>query len=202
MSTPRPSLVFRKKGFLNVSLDRLSLELGLDDWDFLLVGDGSGVSWEMGAGWACVVVGRIPGIRPIRKVIGGGWSDGTVNIAELSAYMQALHFIDANHAELAKEKLNRNLLRVAILTDSEVVAKSYQNGQTYSGPLAPLWAAIRVFETRGYVLQFRHIPRISIALNWVADKLASGFRVAAQNSAKVPLARRGLIQDLADLNPG
>lgn len=186
----------------NFSLDRLTRELNLPEWDFLLVGDGSGCDWNIGAGWACLINGRVSGWPPYRKLVAGGWSDGTNNIAELSAYFQALYFIDANLGKLYREKLNRSVLQVAIVTDSQFLVDSYRQQATTTGSLAPLWSGIRMFEMRGYALHFRHIPRLSITQNWAVDKVAGEARLRMQEEVENPVCRHGVEQNLDELNPG
>ena len=186
----------------NFNLDRLILELGLPECQFVLIGDGSGSQWNIGAGWSCIVNGRVPGWPPYRKLLAGAWSAGTNNIAELTAYFQALYFIDATLGKAVREKMNRAVLDVAIVTDSEFVVDSYRRQQTTTGALAPIWAGIRMFEMRGYTLHFRHVPRLSITQNWATDHVSREARIRMEEEVRKPLFRKGVEQDLYELNPG
>lgn len=179
VSTPRFRL--REKLRSNLSLSRLLRELGLPPSDVILVGDGSGTgSWTMGAGWACAVINTISNERIL---VAGGWSCGSVMIAELSAYLQGLMTFEALYGAATRKYLGRNIT-VTILTDNQAITQQHHtafSGLRTGGDCNPIWAALReLCRSGGYILRFQHIPRVSIALNHVCDELAGQARKTNQ----------------------
>ena len=60
-----------------------------DEHDLFLFGDGSGLSWEIGGGFATFIVDRN---KQLRKHLIGARTLTTVNRMELSAYTEALSY--------------------------------------------------------------------------------------------------------------
>jgi len=176
-----PKFRLRDKLRSNLPLKRLLRELGLPESDVVLVGDGSGTgSWTMGAGWACAIVSPVVDFR---ELVAGGWSCGSVIVAELSAYLQGLMTFEAKQGDDIRRRLGRNI-SVTILTDNQAITQQHGTAftqQKVGGDCGPIWAALReLCRSGGYTLRFQHIPRVSIALNHVCDLLASQARKANQ----------------------
>lgn len=157
-------------------------ELQLPVPDVLLIGDGSGSgAWTMGAGWACAVVDLNTNQR---EVVCGSWSAGSVMIAELSACLQGLMTYEARFGDETRHRLGRPAV-VQVLTDNQGIVMQHTvafSGRTVRGDCIPIWAALKeLCRTGQYVLKFRHIPRLSVMLNHVCDRLALKARETAQS---------------------
>lgn len=140
-------------------------------WDLLLFGDGSGLGWEKGGGFASVLFDSRLGIR---SHLIGAQTLTTVNRMELSAYVQAL----AYHFEfLLKGEVKDPPYRVFVFTDSELTAKAGRKDLTVSKN-RDLWQGINWFELQGYRIQWRWVPRNSTPYHELADYLAGAARYA------------------------
>lgn len=169
-------------------------ELEIVDWDLLLVGDGSGSGWAGGCGWAYVLIDRL---TRGRRDDCGGMSAGSINLAELMPYLQAMTYYHANHG---RERLKaRGLLNVHVITDSQVI---FTHGRQASLPTEPLpkvqrelWAAMRAYTTAGYHFTFHWARRSTSLLNWYTDLLAAVTRksvMRARGGNLSPTDLRGL----------
>lgn len=78
------------------TLEALLERLGIDNYDLLLVGDGSGSGWKLECGWGCVSIERS---TLERRAWYGAMSAGTVNFAEMMAYLQPLCWYVSRDAE-------------------------------------------------------------------------------------------------------
>lgn len=143
------------------------------------MGDGSGSTWQVGCGWACVV---IDGQTRARELIHGGVNLGTVNIAELSAYVYAMLWFAANHGKRRIEQNGGRPLEVHIITDSQTIAnhgKIVEEGDAADSIAnRALWAAMQSLGRRGYNFTWHWVPRMQLELNWAADQIAGKSRLA------------------------
>src|SRR5207344_186670 len=98
------------------TLEALLVRLGIeeDEWDFLIVGDGSGSGYDRAAGWASVSIERQ---TKERRVWWGAVNAGTVNFAEAMAYLQPLNWLACREDDKRRNG-RRKLWRVHIVTDS------------------------------------------------------------------------------------
>lgn len=178
MPSQRPSKGRKKKKAKlegkNESLDKLMQALELpDDWDLLLVGDGSGHTWQMHCGWGCVSVRRKD---MSREVWHGAMNYGSVNLAELMAYMQPMSWF---YRELCEAGQWNKLYKVQILTDSTYVVNQLSD-RCHTRSLAG--ELLYSLKHRGVLCQASYIPRDSIGLNMVADILSKESRKTLQAS--------------------
>lgn len=165
-------------------------------WDALFVGDGSGWSWKIGAGWAVTVIDRHDCDR---TVLSGGLNMGTVGLAELFPYLHALLWYHATRGPRHLADLEvKGFLRIHVISDSEIVCNQ-GNGLADKIASAPIWAAIHNLKINGYVLQFHHCPRNVIALNAAMDVLSKAARLANED---VTLAKIAQGVTAEDFNPG
>ena len=65
----------------------------------MIVADGSGCRWDIGAGWGGVVIDRH---TRGRKLLSGGWSTGTISIAEIMPFLEGLAWYNDNAAKAAR----------------------------------------------------------------------------------------------------
>ena len=146
--------------------------VGITDWDWLLVGDGSGSVIDLPSGWACIGVNK----RSRERMLWYGcMSHCTINMAEMMAYIQALNHIALREKDRANKKARR-FLNIHIITDSE-----YCKTKGASGDLMPEWngALWRVFDDyqrHGLTLHWHWRPRNDSELNTLADAVSKTAR--------------------------
>lgn len=152
-------------------LDTLLSAHGLtpQDWDLVLCGDGSGSGWKTGGAYAVFLVDQC---MPARDFLTGGCSHTTVNRMELSAYTEALAY---HYHGLLEGSLKKIPYNVWIFTDSEITAKVGE-GVYARKANADLWHTIDWYESRGYRLNWRNIPRNSTDFHVEADDIAGEMR--------------------------
>lgn len=150
-------------------LEVLASDLCLPDFDLLLVGDGSGTSYDRPAGWACLAYDR----RKAKVTVhAGGATCGTNNFAELAPYVQALWHHHQDHGQAPRAPV-----RVQVVSDSELTVRC-GNGRYARRANGCLWAAVSWFEENGYRLAWRHVPRNSNPWNALADRVAGEMRTS------------------------
>lgn len=172
---------FRAAATLNDLLSVLDIKPG--EWDFLLVGDGSGNTWELPFGSASTLISAATFDR---KVFASSGSHGTNNVAEMMAYLMPLLYLSAQG----------RAARVHIVTDSEYVANTL-NGQQAAKSNIELWQAIRATRYRGLTLHGHWIPRGVVPLNEFADRLANAARISQQPLVTGVLGEKSIY----DVNP-
>jgi ribonuclease HI len=126
----------------------------------------------VGCGWACVIIDRHR--QSERKIVWGGWSEGTVNIAELMAYVQGLaYYCNAINDQVFKHKLRM----VHIITDSQFTA-NVGSGKCQAGKLDRLWTSIDALCKQHMLhLVWHFLDRDRIALNKIVDQISRESRL-------------------------
>lgn len=167
------------------SLSQILQELNEPLPTLFLSGDGSGQGWKTSAGYACLAIDCHTGERVAHY---GGLSLGSVNMAELLPYIQAMScFHEAGRGKTVLAAHGH--CRVVILTDSGYVAMcgavAADVEQLLPGTHSALWACIRQWARMGYVFRFHHRPRSTTLMNQWADLTAS-------------LARKSVVRAIAD----
>lgn len=169
------------------TLAEIAQNLGIANWDLLLVGDGSGSGWAQGCGWATTLVDNQ---TRERWQFVGGMNMGSINLAELMPYLHALTWYHANVGKQRIASIGRPLV-VHIITDSQVIAAQGQQAAELSQSLPKVqeaqWAAMRQLAHMGYLLHYHWIERCTTALNWAADLLAGMSRRAVRDCSRGPL---------------
>lgn len=143
-----------------------------DQWDAIIVGDGSGTSWEKEMGFASVLVRNNTFER---QVFYGGHNVGTNNVAEIMAIFWPLFYL-ANTGDGITDRG----YRVHVVTDSDYVV----NGLKSRDPIhdkklranRELWLAIHAVQRRGIRIFPHHIHRDTIALNKLGHDIANAAR--------------------------
>jgi len=159
-----------EKESLNELLDRLAIK----NWDILLIGDGSGSTWKREAGWACVSIERETMERLIHI---GSMNHGTVNIAEIMAYIQPLEWLSSREIE-RREKHDAPVraFQVHIITDSDYCRLTGSSTSRTMRKNAGLWAMMDIYARHGFVLHWHHVRGHTdgegCALNKYADQLS------------------------------
>lgn len=148
-----------------------ALGLGSQEWDYLLVTDGSGSTWSRPCGWAAVLIHR----SGWRKAFYGAFSQGTNNLAEMLAFLTPLFYLRYG------DRFVPTGLRVVVLTDSRFVSEC---GSRRAEPKVhrELWQLRQGFARQGIFLEFRWTPRDTYDLNRFVDAVA---RQAAQSLLRV-----------------
>ena len=140
-------------------------------WDLLLFGDGSGLKWETGGGFACFLM---DGRTLRRDLIIGGQTRTTVSRMELGVYTEAIAY---HFYRLLDRVVTNAPYRVWIFSDSELTVKC-GNKEYHRKTNVDLWQSFDIWEERGYLFRFRWVPRNSTPFHELADRLAGKARVA------------------------
>jgi len=148
-----------------------SQEIPLSQWDLLLFGDGSGLDWKGAGGYSAFLVDRR---LHARAVVIGGRSHSTVNRMELTAYTEALSY---HYYKLLSESVKDPPYRVWVFSDSEYTIKCGSREYGRKANL-DLWTVVDWYETRGYRIRWRWVPRNSNPLHAKADQLSGNARKA------------------------
>jgi len=161
-------------------LEQILTELQITEWDLILIGDGSGSSWGHFTGWACVAVE--PG--GIHHVFYGGCNSGTVNTAELTAYLNPLlWYLEQVLQDKSRTGEWGTIRNVHIITDSDY---SQQQGNahksTFMSARSILINSFEMLHRQGIRLHWHHLKRSTAALNRACDALSRKARVLLQGS--------------------
>ena len=152
-------------------------------WDYLIVSDGSGTTWEKACGWGAVLISR----RELSRMgFSGSFSCGTNGIAEMFGVIHPLIYI----AEQIKPKLGRPV-QIHVLSDAAYIVNQL-NCKTAGNKYRELWLAVRHLKYRNYEIVGHWIPRDTIALNQLAHDVANVARVQQETVVKDELRSRRL----------
>ena len=167
------------------------LNIRNDQWDALIIGDGSGTTWQKELGWASVLIERDTFDR---KLFHGGMSNGTNNMAEMLAVLHPLLYLNVN-----KAGVRAGGYRVHIASDSEYVVRGIREmSPVWADGLKvnrELWLAMHSTRRKGLLLYSHHIPRNVIALNELSHNLANDCR-----RSQIAVAKQ-FDQDIYKANP-
>ena len=165
-----------------------------DDWDLLMIGDGSGSNWKYGVGWGVVCVEKD---RPKPKVCFGAMEPATVNISELMPYIHGLSWYIE---ELRSRKAPAEIRVVRILTDSlHTKDKGESPDRTRSKKNSGFWGAFAALERQGLVVHWHHFRRNELRLNVFADKVSKLSRLALKD-AKVISQTEEMFGPVSEVN--
>jgi len=170
--------------------------LRIHEWDALLIGDGSGCGWKMGAGWAVTLVDRYSGRM---KLFWGGINAGTVTLGEMFPYLQAMVWYAGGNGpgkrrQREAAKAGRTL-KIHVVTDSSTVARCGNNPQSRKS-YAELWKSFDAFRASGYEMTYHHVGRDVINMNILVDQVSRRAREAMED------VLRNAIADLQKAFPG
>lgn len=182
-------------------VSELVKDLHIEVYDALLIGDGSGCGWEIGCGWACVLIDRL---HKARKLFSGGMNTGTVTIGELMPYLHALTWYTQHAGKDLRKRLNR-AVQIHIITDSQAIATQGNlirrpNGLDAIKSNRPLWAAMAQLSRDGFECHFHWVARSRIGLNVLVDYVAGAQRRSAQ-AVQMPAYDDGRLVSIYDVNP-
>ena len=124
---------------------------------------------------SAVSIERITGER---LVWNGCTNRGTVNFAEMMAYLQPLNWLAAREEDKRhKGRVRRQTHRVHIITDSDYCRQTGNSADRMSAKNGALWAVFDVFTEMGFILNWHWIPRESCGLNRYCDHLSKVARL-------------------------
>lgn len=170
----------------------------ISQWDLLLVGDGSGSTWQREAGWSCISIEKT---TYRRRLWFGAMNAGTVNFAEIMAYLQPLVWYVEQELEIRKKTKKVQVRNVHIITDSSYVrSRGDANQGIVTGKNGPLWEVFKRFAGQGIIIHWHWNRRDELALNHHADEVSKKVRkqIKAMNASQDEV----LCRDLQALNPG
>jgi ribonuclease HI len=151
-----------------------------DDWDAIIITDGSGTTHDKAIGWGAVL---IENLSFIPQLFHGGKNHGTNNVAEVMAVLDPL-----SHLVHEKRGVKQGGYNVHVITDSEYVVNGLnQNSVTWAGKLASnreWWMAIQMTKRRGLIIKPHHILRDTIDYNRICHDLANLARRSQINLTK------------------
>jgi len=150
---------------------KLSNQLGLPNYDLLLIGDGSGTIAKQPSGWACYVYDSNSEVLSFHF---GATTLGTNNYAELVPYINVL-WLDSVAVVHQKPR------RIEIVSDSELSVKC-GNREYSRNSNCLLWASLDWLELNGYTIHWNHVPRNSNPFSLACDQRAGQMRKEVENA--------------------
>ena len=182
---------------LEALLDRLKIDR--NGWDLLLIGDGSGSNWNHECGWGCV---SIQSDTMARKAWYGAANCGTVNFAEIMAYVTPLTWYVSREQKLRKKGLGSRFRNVHIITDSRYVQST--GDADWNKPKLKnkaLWGIFKSFTSQGIIVNFHWIARESVELNQFADKLSKSARLTLKKQDLQTYTEETQNRSIYEFNP-
>ena len=148
------------------------LPFNLDDYDYVVVGDGSGSTIETSAtfGCFCLDVARESIIE-----IEGYVSKGTVNQSEIAPILSLLNYLESS--KIAPP------LKILVISDSEVTVNC-GNKKWQINHNKVLWGCIEYYRLIGFSIDFKWLPRNSNDLMKLADKRSKEIRILNKQKSK------------------
>lgn len=153
-------------------LQKIAKEVGVGEFDLLLIGDGSGMTYDSPGGYFSWVYNKKTG--EVSRVCGAN-SNSSNNFCELFPYIHALIVYDNSSEHSRFFSPRKQKLRVAVVSDSELTVKCAKKEYGRKANL-PLWAAIDWFEENGFELKWFHTRRNTNPASSHADKIAGECR--------------------------
>lgn len=141
------------------------------NWNYLLIGDGSGSRWPHACGFAC----RKYENHSFRyEILYGAFNHGTNILSETMAYVLPLLKLAADDT---RQKQSTGATLVHVVTDSEYVVK-LGNARLPGKSHKPLWAAIKSCQSDGVLVRFHWKERDKLPDNVMSHFVANSAREA------------------------
>lgn len=181
------------------ALSDLLTALGVQHWDFVVVGDGSGSNWNQEVGWASVSIERA---TMERLVWVGAANRGTVNFAEIMAYLHPLTYFSAREVDRRKRGESRaRAYNVHIITDSQYCRDTGRTRSAMVSKNVGLWACLNSLARTGLVLHWHWMRRQTTGLGRYCDQLSRLARLwIAEHDPQARLEAAG--HRVYDITPG
>jgi len=160
------------------TIQELTAHLKIQQWDALIIGDGSGSRWDSGMGWGSVLIDNYSAAR---KLFYGAANIGTVTLAELMPYIYAMSWYAGpkgmGHV-CRKHKAQQGLnVQVHIVTDSRVIATCGARPESRKA-YRELWAMLDCYRANGFDLTFHHVSRDVVNMNVLMDAISRQSRLS------------------------
>ncbi len=137
------------------------------------MGDGSGSNWTRESGWCSVSIERA---THERRLWYGCMNSGTVNFAEMMAYLQPLNWYASVELNRRHKRGGVKFRNVHIITDSKYCNDQGSKKDMFPKKNAGLWKIFNDFQRHGILLHWHWIPRDTVELNAFADKISKEAR--------------------------
>lgn len=161
------------------SVSEVLTALRIDQWDLLLLGDGSGLNHTIGAGWGCLLIQREYNAR---QMFYGACNVGTNTMSELMPYLHAFLWYHPEHGRRLLHDRCGQTIKVHIVTDNKAIAiASTKDRLTKNKSHRELWAVLETLKHRGYDITFHWVPRNQIDTHIFVDELSRQSRYALDN---------------------
>jgi len=131
-------------------LQELLQRFNIRKWDVLLIGDGSGTTWDKPVGWSVILLDLVTGRR---QLLTGARNRGSINRVELQPYLEALAY---HYYGLYKGNLPPRIIDVHVISDSEVTVKCGR-GEYQRKTNNDLWCMLDFWKTKGYNLTWHYV---------------------------------------------
>jgi len=162
---------------LNAPIDGILTSLSIENWDILIVGDGSGNRHDSPCGWSSILIERN---TQNRRVFGGNANAGSITFAEAMPYVQALQWYDQLRGQDILKTTSHML--VHIVTDSQVVAITGNDardlGKRPARTRLYLTSYLQELARARYKLHWHWARRESSELNKLCDALSRRHRLS------------------------
>lgn len=143
--------------------------LGIEHWDYFVVTDGSGSTFDRGMGYASVVVDRD---TLHRQILYGAANLGTVTLAETLASIQAVEWIVKKEADRSKRNPRKRIAHIHIITDSEYLEGKGQKGCMEANKNIGLLSILSQYARKGLILKMHHAKREELMMNSFVDRVS------------------------------
>lgn len=187
------------------------LGIGNDDWDALLVGDGSGTDWKNACGFSAVLIDHYGNWR---APFHGSLNTGTNQLAELLPYLHAMTWYASGPGKarledrLATWKPSPNYgvksthdsterspgVKIHIITDNKNLA-SQGNYLAARKAYSWIWKSFDELTAMGYQFTWHWLPRMNLGLNRLVDFMSGRCRLEMEKIELPP------DMSLYDFNP-
>lgn len=167
-----------------------ALKIKDEDWDAIVIGDGSGSRWGYPGGWATILFDKD---TKFYKVLYGAVSDTTVNVCELVPYIFTMHWYSRAIGKTLQHKIMKESdyisprpVNIHIVTDCDIIAEQ-GNRRANREVNMPYWKALDDFERQNYNLVFHWIPRDTYEANKRCDVLSKRMRLFIKEEVEAKL---------------
>lgn len=144
--------------------------------NFVLIGDGSGSTFERACGWSSILINFET--REF-SLWWGAMSRGTVNIGEIMAYVQPLTYL--TNVEISRREANggkHQFVNITILTDSQYVKEQGSSRGSSVKKNGAFWRLFDGFAHQGILLKWQWLARDTHELNSLVDGVSKAARKA------------------------
>jgi ribonuclease HI len=168
----------------DANIAAITEHLQIKRWSCLLVGDGSGSAAKDPCGWGCVAVERH---SMARQYFYGAANRGSINFAEIMAYLQPLTwYVDK---ELEAVRVAAGGRHIHIITDSQYCQSVGNNPGLIRKKNILLWTMLDTIKRQGFSIDWHWLPREALRLNMVADAMSKKARKLVVDDLKTAGAK-------------